>query len=754
MAEPRRIKLESAHEAPQAKKKRVQLCPTKRFQLSLGSCTQESECPEFSYSDLLKSNRPQEVDGPFEDGEEVQIRELVRRMEEKYGSRPTKKRRKGKIAWEDYVDRGMGYDETDPFIDNEEAYDELVPSTLTTKHGGFYINAGGLEFRTPSGSDSEDFQEAADGRPPHPGVNKVSRRHHRREHGDVDRRRGPRGPRGPRKHKEIAAPPNPPPPTAPAIATEGTNAVASSGITEAIESVVRGGGTSVVKEEETSATSTSSSGEEQAVATLCQSLGEASAAPRLPENLPEDLQVAVGRLKRAAFLSAEGKCKFFRGPVNQLLLNVELRTRELGPSQRSLVFAHLASFLPCTKETLLKRAKKLRLDQEDGRLGEPLRKLKDALDAGAGPGDPRFREPLCDVVRIKLRCYELSKTRTLSAEDYLKQFLNNEVCPLWPPGSQPASARALFRESRGVHAHLTAKPRKPSLLPPVAGPRRLQMDTEDPITPPPPPSTSAPVVIQSTPSLTITALPTATPPPSSTPTPVAPAISVAVSSPTLTQPIPTSVPTSVILQSPGKPPPLPDSRPHQSSPPTKQQSIASQMLDRIITASLGNFPSSGMEAGGGVSPNMRAPIECSPSEVGPSSAPRGNQVPPPRSSLLQTSPARLPHQQPYGFLEAFKRSLEQGEPPSSPYYKADHLEGMKGFPCPVGYVPRSMASPEQQRPKPHLSVAQQPQPQHWRQRVPYSQGPGYPQPPPRPYPYPPPSHQGSKGATQGQGHAS
>lgn len=762
MGEPRRIKLEAPHEAPsQAKKKRVQVCPTKRFQLSLGSCTQESACPEFSYSDLLKSNRPLDVDGPFEDGEEDQIRELARRMEEKYGSRPSKKRRKGKIAWEDYVDRGVGYDETDPFIDNEEAYDELVPYTLTTKLGGFYINSGGLEFRTPSGSDSEDFHDAADGRP-RTGANKVSQRHHRRERVDGERRRG--RPKGSRKLKEVA-PPNLPP-AAPSIPTDGANAVAavgaSSNITEAIESVVRGGGSGVVKEEEISATSSSSSGEDQTVAVLRQSPGETS-APRLPENLPEDLEAAVHRLKQAAFQSAEGKCKFFRGPVNQLLLNVELRARELGPSQRSLVFAHLASYLPCTKETLLKRAKKLRLDQEDGRLGEPLRRLKDALAAGAGPGDPRFKEPLCDMVRIKLRCYELSKTRTLSAEDYLKQFLVDEVCPLWPTGSNPVSAKVLFKESRGVHSHLTAKPRKPVLPPPVPGPRRLQTDNEE--TAAPPSSISAPVVLQSTPSLTITALPPSTPPPASTPTPAAPAISVAVALPAVTQPVPTSVPTSVILQSPGKPPPLPDSRPHHSSPPAKPQFLASQMLDRIITASLGNFPSSGMEVGGVSAPppsltNARA-LESSPSEGGPSSSsPRGNPVPPPRSSLLQTSSARLPHQQPYGFFEAFKRSFQEGEPPASSYYKADLLEGMKGFPYPVEYVSRSggasVPPPEQHRSKPHLSVAQPPQPQLWRQRGgPYSQGTGYPHPPPRPYPYPPPqSHQGSKGATHGQGHAS
>lgn len=57
--------------------------------------------------------------------------------------------------------------------------------------------------------------------------------------------------------------------------------------------------------------------------------------------------------------------------------SIELKAQELTSAQRSTIYAHLASHLPCTKETLQKRAKKLRLDQEDGKLKEPMQRLKD-----------------------------------------------------------------------------------------------------------------------------------------------------------------------------------------------------------------------------------------------------------------------------------------------------------------------------------------------------------------------------------------
>jgi ubinuclein len=41
---------------------------------------------------------------------------------------------------------------------------------------------------------------------------------------------------------------------------------------------------------------------------------------------------------------------------------------------------------------------------------------------------------LCEVVRIKLDCYEAQKPKVQTAEEYLRNFLDAEIKPLWPQG--------------------------------------------------------------------------------------------------------------------------------------------------------------------------------------------------------------------------------------------------------------------------------------------------------------------------------
>ena len=50
---------------------------------------------------------------------------LIHSLFRKYGGAVGGKKKKGKKRKFDFQDYGMGYDETDPFVDNSEACDEV-----------------------------------------------------------------------------------------------------------------------------------------------------------------------------------------------------------------------------------------------------------------------------------------------------------------------------------------------------------------------------------------------------------------------------------------------------------------------------------------------------------------------------------------------------------------------------------------------------------------------------------------------------
>ncbi|MEQ2164596.1 hypothetical protein GOODEAATRI_008294, partial [Goodea atripinnis] len=197
------------------------------------------------------------------------------------------------------------------------------------------------------------------------------------------------------------------------------------------------------------------------------SLGSSSglfSPPPLPDGLPAPLIKRIEDL-RAAFLpqasrqfDQEGRKKFFTLDMNNILLDIELQVQEQPPEMRSDIYSHMETFVPCNKEALLKRLKKLSLNiqvskwQIGGGCGKspgiisflfslvPSRShIVNVVLICYGETD-RNDEPvlgmtlLCNLVRVKLSCYEMENQCTLSVEDYLKAFLENEVKPLWPKG--------------------------------------------------------------------------------------------------------------------------------------------------------------------------------------------------------------------------------------------------------------------------------------------------------------------------------
>ncbi|XP_069502141.1 ubinuclein-1 [Ambystoma mexicanum] len=574
MAEPRRVQLNSIPVVSltpldlkktlvgDGKDEPVDAEPTAAVRITLTLFEPDQKrCPEFFYPELFRNpqgkgkimlmkEKTKEAPNLFNNGEieKQDVETLAKKFEEKYCS---KKHRRDRV--QDLVDMGYGYDETDSFIDNSEAYDELVPASLTTKYGGFYINSGTLQFRQASESE-EDFTKEK--------IRKTSKKRKmqdRRE--NLNKRRKEDLLKKEKISKKFKCP-----------KTEFTEL---NGFKEKTEQQYTMNVSDMSrnfqkekkapkKDDDQTVTSSSPSMKvlmpaQQETESMCDPLlslfGSTTASdllraasvmdklndldlerllndspdsspfpevedgsepslgtspepsvkppPSIPDGLPLSLETRILELTQAAKdPDGDQKHKFFTKEINSILLDIELQSHELSGSQRSSVYTHLASFLPFSKETLLKRARRLHRHEQGGRLKEPLQKLKEAIgrampqqvgryyaecqahtrarfarmlkeEKSKDPRDcvcsededvddksgkrimgPRkkfhwneeIRDLLSRVMKIKMELFELGKNKSLGLEKYLKTFLDAEVKPLWPKGWM--QARTLFKESR------------------------------------------------------------------------------------------------------------------------------------------------------------------------------------------------------------------------------------------------------------------------------------------------------------------
>ncbi|XP_042562301.1 ubinuclein-2a isoform X2 [Clupea harengus] len=578
---------------------------TVRLNLSLTEPNDQSSA-EFNYSELIQSlQKPQkpkptptpaptpalDPNDPFNDDEKdrQQVEALAKKFENKYGNSGKKKR---KDRMQDLIDIGFGYDESDPFIDNSEAYDELVPASLSTKLGGFYINTGTLQFRAASESEGEDGGKvgtAVDG-----GVQMIKKR--KRKEGTLLEEKKPRKNRVPKqgtaltlhrpekkKRKKLMKDSlylaamlrrftrekeelrNPNQTATPHLvlanaahanhmlhnsslpgnssATAGTNDVSLADLTAdpAMMSLLNSANESELQDLLGDLdfslldppTMMASPGRENGLMGVGASPGQKAGGqgrgqgglgvgggllspPPLPVGLPAPLIKRIEDLRAASRqFDQEGRKKFFTLDMNNILLDIELQVQEQPAEARSAIYSHMEAFVPCNKEALLKRLKKLSLNIQDDRLRTPLLKLKlavcsvmpeqiarynmDCVAKAAAkqqseegekngseeedeekPGkrvmgprkkfiwDDKLRTLLCNLVRVKLSCYEAEPQGSPSVEEYLKAFMENEVKPLWPKGWM--QARMLFKESRIVHGHLTGLGKKRM----VPGPKAIK----------------------------------------------------------------------------------------------------------------------------------------------------------------------------------------------------------------------------------------------------------------------------------------
>lgn len=525
-------------------------------------------CPEFFYPELVKNirgkvkglqpgDKKKDLSDPFNDEEKERhkVEALARKFEEKYGG---KKRRKDRI--QDLIDMGYGYDESDSFIDNSEAYDELVPASLTTKYGGFYINSGTLQFRQASESEDDFIKEKKKKSPKKRKLKEGGEKIKKKKKDDTyDKEKKSKKSKFSKagftalnaskekkkkkysgalsvkemlkkfqKEKEAQKKREEEHKPAAVSSAEGQGLRELEGASDPLLSLFGSTSDNDLLQAATAMDSLTDLDLEQLLSESPEgspfrdmddgsdSLGagldqEFRQPSSLPEGLPAPLEKRVKELAQAARAAdGESRQKFFTQEINGILLDIEVQVRELSSQVRSGVYAYLASFLPCSKDALVKRARKLHLYEQGGRLKEPLQKLKEAISRAMpeqmakyqdecqahtqakvakmleeekdkeqrericsdededeekggrrimGPRkkfqwNEEIRELLCQVVKIKLESQDLDRSKAPAWEDCVKAFLDAEVKPLWPKGWM--QARTLFKESRRGHGHLTS----------------------------------------------------------------------------------------------------------------------------------------------------------------------------------------------------------------------------------------------------------------------------------------------------------
>ncbi|XP_015171124.1 PREDICTED: yemanuclein-alpha isoform X2 [Polistes dominula] len=629
MSEVKRVPLQTlefpeslGHAAKKEKKgeKGKQLAPSFRFTLTLPE-SNEKACPEFNYAQLYKAaekKRRKEQKGgdenttngldPYDDDDEDKLKDMARRFEAKYGTTTLGKKRH---KYDDYVDLGAGYDENDSFIDNTDAYDEIVPEEMTTAHGGFYINCGALEFKaaerhslvhnnnnnksnndedessdsseeetedvdSPKRADkrnlssSEDDEvddmsdqprkkqkvdENGDKKSNHENVIKKKKKkpqnHQTQERSNSQQEAERRKEKGettdaeggtvsedqeekkkPDKElqktkattekkfdiKKFEKKPS---------STNSSNGCDAkkidlkklpgkdSNIDDAIESVVN-----AARVEDESSQDTSDSGKSRGNLGTDSECDDIDKEAPLPDGLPEDIKEIVNKLKVHAENSKEGKSKFFNPSVNSALFSLEKKLRTLNSaSARPQTYEHLARFLPCSKITLLNRAKKLYLQDAEYRVKETMQRLKAIIDntmpsvmdafiqesqmvadenpqlyweiyrycwgfegspAAAESSDedegsckstekskiPKKRFPWTDetkklvyeIANARRQYFKILRPRKESMESFVATFMDTKVLPLWPSGY--VRLQTLLKYSNSVEPTIKRKAKK------------------------------------------------------------------------------------------------------------------------------------------------------------------------------------------------------------------------------------------------------------------------------------------------------
>uniref|UniRef100_A0A2H8TKA6 Ubinuclein-2 n=1 Tax=Melanaphis sacchari TaxID=742174 RepID=A0A2H8TKA6_9HEMI len=189
------------------------------------------------------------------------------------------------------------------------------------------------------------------------------------------------------------------------------------------------------------------------------------------EELPKIILEIIESIKTEAQIAIRNNLNVFSEKINLDLLSLECH-KEIISFNTQPIYATLAEHMLCDKEKVIKQVNQL-VEFEEEKITEPIKRLKDAikkiipsvieqydldcnkilgqrtvngtsndgLKSKPGPKRPRrkfpwneeFRSLVREIINIRKTTYSKIR-RSHSIDDFISQFINNQIKPLWPIG--------------------------------------------------------------------------------------------------------------------------------------------------------------------------------------------------------------------------------------------------------------------------------------------------------------------------------
>ncbi|KAG5671134.1 hypothetical protein PVAND_001348 [Polypedilum vanderplanki] len=421
---------------------------SKTIRLELEICEPDARnCSDFNYKRLIHIEKKklkklakipngagyEKANDPFGDDED-EIARIAREMEAKYGSGSSYG---GKTSANDY-DRGIGYDDNDSFIDNTEAYDEIIPEDVDTVRGGFYVNSGLLEFkkipnferpgdeiRMPkakkralsTSSESSDGDEKRNQDDSLSTKSKKKKKHVEKKVKSATSSSDEQGKAAKKAKKEKSTEKQKPEIVTPVIVSQTPvtkepekKKILEKEITDESKKVVKtttvkdmlrlkrdnlrkleqgkssGNTTTTDNDEDDESESKSEIGSSLAVSESSRDSnhvemngGNAVNATKelsLPSTFSVDLVQMITSLKQYIDTTLKNSSNVFDNHVKEQLLHIDTLAKAQNQQVRLQVYQQLETFVPCTKKGILAKVNRYRVQQAEAKIKNEIKKLK------------------------------------------------------------------------------------------------------------------------------------------------------------------------------------------------------------------------------------------------------------------------------------------------------------------------------------------------------------------------------------------